>query len=374
MPHQYRIFHQYREIKQKKENLRADECVLQIDFSENYACKAETETQSMHFGGSRKQISLHTCHAMFRDHVIRCYCTLSEDPRHCAESVWAHLAPVLDDLSKTGITTIHFVSDGPTTQYRNKTNFYLLATLPFTQWNFDQVTYNFLEASHGKGPADGIGAAIKNGADRLVAHRKDILDVKQLLESLQNTVNVKMYEISTAQISSLADSMKDVHLQPVPGTMKIHQLMTSKRLQGTVFHRHLPCFCSSGDSEFCTCHSRMKFQVENAKCKRVDSVVSRIEMNLSRELVTKFEKRIAEGYDVIIEDLDTLDESSRLEYLHWKVWRAVKLQEDRGADSDDDIQDCPVESDSDEPDKSDQDWEPEEASPSAKTQSQTSLL
>ena len=91
----------------------------------------------------------------------KCYCTLSEDCRHTPASIWAHLAPVVDDLVKKGVNTVHFVSDGPTDQYRNKTNFHLMATLPFDEWHMKHVTWNLLEASHGKGPADGIGAAVK---------------------------------------------------------------------------------------------------------------------------------------------------------------------------------------------------------------------
>uniref|UniRef100_UPI00358EC36B uncharacterized protein n=1 Tax=Myxine glutinosa TaxID=7769 RepID=UPI00358EC36B len=177
MPHQFRINHQFRAIKNLKANLSENECVLQIDFSENYACKATTEVQPMHFGGSRKQITLHTCHATMKD-SIQCYCTLSEDPRHSAISIWAHLDPVLNDLSQKGIKVVHFVSDGPTTQYRNKSNFYLFSTLPFQKYNFKYITHNFLEAGHGKGPADGIGAAIKCTADRIVTHGQDVLNIK----------------------------------------------------------------------------------------------------------------------------------------------------------------------------------------------------
>ena len=53
MPHQYRIIHQYKAIKMLKMKITRTECVLQVDFSENYACKAATEIQAMHFGGSR---------------------------------------------------------------------------------------------------------------------------------------------------------------------------------------------------------------------------------------------------------------------------------------------------------------------------------
>ncbi|XP_064613992.1 uncharacterized protein LOC135477727 [Liolophura sinensis] len=344
MPHQYRIFHQFTAIKDIKQRLAEDECVLQIDFSENYSCKAATEIQSMHFGGSRKQISLHTCHATFKD-GIKCYCTVSEDIRHSAESAWAHLSPVLDDLSARGIRVLHFVSDGPTTQYRNKTNFYLLSTLPFTKWGFQRLTYNFLEAAHGKGPADGIGAAVKNGADRLVAQGEDVLSVTQLIESLKN-LNVTLYEVSSGQINTIVQDVQKSCLRPVKGTMKVHQLMTALPHEGTVFYREISCFCNSAPYPgFCDCYSKEKFEVEFTNSK-----ILRIEKNLSQEQIVKFEKRLEEGYDITIQDLGSLDYDARQEYLYWTAWRAVKLQE---TEQNSDLEDI-----EDQADETDEEWKP----------------
>lgn len=39
---------------------------------------------------------------------------------------------------------------------------------------FQRITWNFLEAGHGKGPADGIGAAVKRQAGSLVANGVDL--------------------------------------------------------------------------------------------------------------------------------------------------------------------------------------------------------
>jgi len=51
------------------------------------------------------------------------------------------------------VDTLHFQSDGPTTQYRNKINFCLAATVP-KLLGFGAVWWNFSEAGHGKGPAE----------------------------------------------------------------------------------------------------------------------------------------------------------------------------------------------------------------------------
>ena len=43
-----------------KENMTEDEIFIHMDFSENYKCKLQSEIQSMHFGASQRQISVHT--------------------------------------------------------------------------------------------------------------------------------------------------------------------------------------------------------------------------------------------------------------------------------------------------------------------------
>lgn len=42
------------------ENISEGEVLVRVDFSENYACKYFTEAQSVHFGASRQQVSIHT--------------------------------------------------------------------------------------------------------------------------------------------------------------------------------------------------------------------------------------------------------------------------------------------------------------------------
>src|ERR1043165_5039922 len=53
----FNIHHQYQEMKELRNNLQRRECLIHIDFSENYACKFGREPQSVHFGASRNQLS-----------------------------------------------------------------------------------------------------------------------------------------------------------------------------------------------------------------------------------------------------------------------------------------------------------------------------
>lgn len=125
LDHLLREQHQVKAIKYLKTSLTESEVLVHIDFSENY-CKYSTETQGVHFGASRQQLTLHTGVAYKKDYT-RGFCSISQSLRHDAIAVTAHLIPVLQHyLKNLTINVLHVVSDGPSTQYRNKTIFYMI--------------------------------------------------------------------------------------------------------------------------------------------------------------------------------------------------------------------------------------------------------
>ena len=93
--HVYDTGHQYKSIGDLKTNLDAFDVLIVIDFSQNYYCKSSQEIQGMHFGASKKQISLHTGAFFYKNHnltIIGCvsFCTVSECLRHDASSIWCN--------------------------------------------------------------------------------------------------------------------------------------------------------------------------------------------------------------------------------------------------------------------------------------------
>lgn len=167
----YNLKHQYAVLRKLKENMSENEIIIHIDFSENYCCKYNEEIQSVHFGPSQTHVTLHTGVVYFKGECTLSFCTVSDNNKHGPPATWAHLKPILahvKDVHST-IDTVYFVSDGPTTQYRCKANFYLLSSY-FFYLGFKIGNWTFLEAGHGKGPADGIAGAVKRSADAVVAH------------------------------------------------------------------------------------------------------------------------------------------------------------------------------------------------------------
>ena len=60
LQHVYNTGHQHKFFENLRNNLNENEVMIVIDFSEKYYCKYSAEIQSVHFGASKKQISLHT--------------------------------------------------------------------------------------------------------------------------------------------------------------------------------------------------------------------------------------------------------------------------------------------------------------------------
>lgn len=58
------------------------------------------------------------------------------------------------------------MSDGSTTQYRNRTRFYLISKyLPSCYPQVETITYNFSEAGHEESAPDGISGLLRRVAD-----------------------------------------------------------------------------------------------------------------------------------------------------------------------------------------------------------------
>ncbi|MGH0127646.1 UNVERIFIED_CONTAM: hypothetical protein FKN15_071801 [Acipenser sinensis] len=242
-------------MKELKDRLAEDEVVVHIDYSENYSCKYHKEVKETHFGGSHAQITLHTGVIYLSGGRIESFSTVSDSLQHDAVATWAHLDPVLDYIRSKypSVIKVHFLSDGPTSQYRNKTCFYLTATVPFMK-GFHYVTWSYTEASHGKGAPDGVGGALKNLADRIVAHGTNIPNVDTLMEQLSQHSSVKLYRVTEEDIEISAELVPP-YLKTIPGTMKFHQLTSSE--PGKIRAREVSCFCSM----LCDCFSPKDFNL-----------------------------------------------------------------------------------------------------------------
>ncbi|ROI70160.1 hypothetical protein DPX16_0511 [Anabarilius grahami] len=253
--HIFNIRWQYKEYRNLRESLTAKDCLIHIDFSENYSCKYSNEIQSVHFGGSHQQVTLHTGVLYLVNQPPMPFCTISPSRRHDPPAIWAHLDPILDFLKKdhSDVQNLHFFSDGPVTQYKNRSNFYIISTEPH-QKGFSTVTWSYFEAGHGKGSPDGVGAALKRTADNLVRQGKDIPDAQSFFQLLKDTSKVKLYYVSEKEVEKKDEDLRQVPLFALKGTMKMHEVLSIS--PGILKYRDISCFCQAAEGVFdCPCHS-----------------------------------------------------------------------------------------------------------------------
>ncbi|CAH0730224.1 unnamed protein product, partial [Brenthis ino] len=168
--------------------------------------------------------------------------------KHGPDAIWGHLKPVIDFIKEKlpTIRRIHFWSDGPSSQYRQKYNFFLFCEITQNE-GFHQATWSFFEASHGKGAADGVGGVVKRTLDARVAYGKDIVDAKSVFEIiLESEISVKTFYVSYEDIENIKIS-NPATILPIPSTMTIHQVIVTEN-KNTVKYRPLSCFCSRDSS------------------------------------------------------------------------------------------------------------------------------
>lgn len=265
MCHSGNIVHQFNAINKLKSGLGPNEAFIHVDFSENFSTKYAEEIQSFHFGGSRKQITLHTgvLYLKNSDGVIKSFpfCTLSKSLCHDAFAIWAHLKPIfkwateLKAERQEVLNVIHMLSDSPATQYRNKSMFHILShhidqIIP----NLTRFSWNYSEAGHGKGAPDGIGGTLKRSADRAVAEGKDVGNFDEFVSVLKERCpGVHIVLVTEDNIHKFENEVSGFIPVPFKGTMKVHQVVYSKNMS-CIFFNSLSCFECPFDQPCCHFH------------------------------------------------------------------------------------------------------------------------
>jgi len=261
--HCFTMSKQYLAFRECKSNVREDECIVHVDFSENFNCKYHSEIQAVHFGASHQQASLHTIVMYVKGHSPICMCTISANLIHGPIGIWAHLKPVLTHI-KTEFPHIHhltFWSDGPSTQYKQKNNFYQITTQPFLE-GFKSIAWNFFESSHGKGAVDGVGATVKRIANDAVRHGVDVNTPRKVFDAVKP--RCKSVHLAYIEDEEFSPFNNIPSVPTIPGTRNIHQVLSTKA--GILQHRRLSCFCHwhTVGERVCPCQTPKTFTYKTA--------------------------------------------------------------------------------------------------------------
>lgn len=85
---------------------------------------------------------------------------------------------------RTEIETLHSQSDGPSSQFKNKTNFHLFHYFS-KKLELKNATWNFTAPGHTKTGADTAGANVKAHCDSAVTYHKDVSCARDIANVLK---------------------------------------------------------------------------------------------------------------------------------------------------------------------------------------------
>lgn len=246
--HAKRVQIQYGQMKMLKENLADDEAIVQMDFAEKYTCQSLEEVQSAYWNVS--MVTLHPAVAYYRSedrqvsHKSRVF--ISDELGHNAATVFAFIKDLIPHLKVMlpQIKHIHYYTDSPTSQYQNKTIFYLLSH--HKELFGVSASWNFFEVGHGKGPCDGVGGSVKRMADEAVHQQKvtiqDASDFFAWMQQHQSSSSVSFSFVSKETCKAAQSEIERFgELKPVPGTISVHAVAAISR--GKVITRETSSHC-----------------------------------------------------------------------------------------------------------------------------------
>lgn len=141
-----------------------------MDFAENYSCKSVEEIQSAYW--NQTDVTLHPAVAYYKDDKgdtqHKSYVVVSDEMSYPSSTVHAILEKLILEIKTliSSIEFIHYWTDGPTSQYRNRIKNFTIANQ--MEIFGMRARWNYFEVGHGKGPSDGLGGTTKRMGDEAV--------------------------------------------------------------------------------------------------------------------------------------------------------------------------------------------------------------
>ena len=127
--HVRRVTNIYEELA-NKENLKENECTIQMDFAHNYECVPMAEVQAGYY--NRTLVTIHPIVITYRKEEklrTKTFCVVSDDSKHhTASEVYAFLNETYPEIKKIipNLTMVHYITDSPQKQYKNQTTAYMI--------------------------------------------------------------------------------------------------------------------------------------------------------------------------------------------------------------------------------------------------------
>ena len=181
-----------------------DTAVLQVDFAGNFSTLRQNEVQSQHW--NKKQVTLFTS-VVWCQNTCKSEVVISDNLSHTKDSVITFIDKLISELADSSVKVLQLWSDGPSSQFKNC---FIATAIPWVDEKYSvKLCWNFFASSHGKGPVDGIGGAIKIIATHKVIQWKlSIKDAFSFYQAVRNESKVNVYFVSADKIREMFNKIK----------------------------------------------------------------------------------------------------------------------------------------------------------------------
>ena len=242
--HVNRLRSQFQQLKANKETLQEHHMLVQMDFAENYSCRYVDEPTCAYW--KQTAVTLHPVVVYFKrgeklEH--KSFEVVSDELGHTASTVCTFLDVVIPELQKIDplLQKIHYWTDSPSSQYRNRYIFQILAK--HKEIYGCEAQWNYFEAGHGKSACDGIGGLTKRMADEAVRQgNATIQDAQDFYKwGLQSSIKeVSFLFVSKENCKLKQEEFSSADPQKVKNTMKLHAIAVQN---GRMKTRETSCYC-----------------------------------------------------------------------------------------------------------------------------------
>lgn len=169
--HHFIAIKQSQRVKTIKDNLIESDCLITMDFAENYSFLVRDAVQGFHWNNSQATLHNFVIYSKSCDGILHHenYCSITNDLTHDASSVYTFLQKLIPLLKarKTLLNKMFVFSDGGLPHYKNRYNF---ANLSLFKYDHDlECESHFWASCHGV--CDGIGDTGKRSAREAAKQR-----------------------------------------------------------------------------------------------------------------------------------------------------------------------------------------------------------
>ena len=242
--HVHRLRSQFQQLKANKELLPAHHMIVQMDFAENYSCRSLDEVQTAYW--NQTSVTLHPVVVYFRTDeklMHKSYVIVSDEMGHSASTVCTFLDAIIPELKQIDpqLKKIHYWTDSPSSQYRNRFIFYVLSK--HKELYGCDAQWNYYEAGHGKSACDGIGGLTKRMADEALRQGSAVIqDAQDFYRwALQSSIKeISFLFVSKEVCKQKQETFNSIEIKKVKDTMKLHAIANERDGFKT---RQTSCYC-----------------------------------------------------------------------------------------------------------------------------------